>query len=376
VIHFVTWLPLPYQQTLCQVLSDHYGANFVVWFGETKHEQFPYQRSLDEGFPSHYLDQEGYRAFFKALSADREEAVVILGGWRSPMSGRVLLITSLLRIPVFIWADHPVPRRRGIFNRATRSAYLSFLNRIAAGFLACGEPTLRYLQSLGLNPEKLLVFPYWTSLPADWQLPPANRDVGSESHRQLRLITIGRLIPLKQFDVAIKAIAIANQSAGYRIAELVIVGDGPERSLLEKQVQDLNLSDCVTFLGWLEGDEVRREIRQADVLTITSEFEPYGVVVLEAMAAGRPILASNQVMAAVDRDEGNGAVLLHPVGDARHLAEQICWLASDQNRLNEASRAARSTAEKWPPERAIEILDEALFSTNVQFSDSYIRELN
>lgn len=362
MIHFLTWLPLPYQQTLCRVLDDHYGPDFLVWFGETNHEQFPYKVNQVDGFRSRYLDREGYWQLFRAIFADKE-AVVILGGWRSPMTGRALVITTLLRVPVFIWADHPHPRPRGFAVRALRNIYLRLLNMIAAGFLACGQPTLEHLVSLGLSRDKITVFPYWTDLPQRWSLPAGSQDDAVTERRPLKLVTAGRLFPVKQFSVAIEAVSLANIKAGYRVAELVIAGDGPERSLLEAFAAERNTSDCVTFLGWLESDEIRREIEKADLLLITSAFEPYGVVALEAMAAGRAVLASEEVIAAVDRDEGTGAVLFHRVGNANDLAEQINWFATDRQRLYRASIAARKTAEKWPPSRAIEILGQTLTRT-------------
>ncbi len=64
-----------------------------------------------------------------------------------------------------------------------------------------------------------------------------------------------------------------------------------------------------------------------------------------------------------DRDEGTGAVTIHPVGDAERLAEQITSLASDRELLRQASVSSRATAEKWPPARAVAILDQLLQKT-------------
>lgn len=362
MIHLLTWIPLEYQQSLCRELHGYYGSDFTVWFAERTHEQFPFKSSGVAEFSKQYLSETGYRQFFRALRADKE-AVVILGGWRSPMTARALIITTLLRVPVFIWADHPHPRRRGIAVRAVRHSYLRLVNTIAAGFLACGQPTLEHLTELGLSRDKIIMFPYWTDIPDYWTLPAGSHAEAATAQRPLKLIAVGRLFPVKQFHVAIEALALANSKAGRRIAELVIAGDGPERSSLEALAREKNVSDSVTFLGWLESDEIRCQIEKADLLLITSSFEPYGVVALEAMAAGRAILASEEVIAAVDRDEGTGAVVFHRGGNAQELAEQIGSFAADRQRLNDASVAARRTAEKWPPSRAVEILGQVLNRT-------------
>lgn len=362
MIHLVTWLPLPYHQTLCQTLSDSYDRAFVAWFAERSHEEFPYRSTPKDTFTQHYLSEVGYAKLFKELKADAE-AVVILGGWSSPMTNKTLVMTTLLRIPVFIWADHPHPRKRPWVSAYSRELYLRFLARMVSGFLACGNPTVEHLASLGIGRGKITEFPYWVELPREWFVPKRCLDEDA-ARRPLRLLAIGRQVPVKQFEVAIEAVALTNKKAGRELAELVMVGDGPERASLEALADSLSCKGAVSFPGWLELDEVKREVKRADALVITSKFEGYGVAVLEAMAAGRPVLASEGVVAALDRDEGTGAVLLHPIGDVECLAEQIAFLASDRQRLRQASVASRATAEKWPRERAITLIGEVLNKTN------------
>jgi len=362
MIHLLTWLPLQYQQTLCRALQEHYGSDFIVWFAESEHLEFPYKSNTGSDLQRRYLNKDGYGQLFRALRSD-SAAVVILGGWRSPMTVRVLFITALLRVPVFIWADHPHPRNRGPIIKLVRQIYLSLVSKLAVGFLACGEPTRRHLISSGIKEERTVVFPYWTELPANWLLP-AGCPNGETGIKPLRLIAIGRVVSVKQFDIAIRAVAIANDRAGHPIAHLTIAGDGPERNSLEQLVRTTGCQDQVTFLGWLEADDALREIRAADALVVTSNFEGYSAVVLEAMAAGRPVLASDGVIAAIDRNEDTGAVLFHKVGDAETLATQIAAFAHDRSRLREASIAARATAEKWPLSRAIEILNSQIERTD------------
>lgn len=354
MIHFITWLPLPYQLTLCRSLHRAYGDHFVVWFAERAHKDFPYRSSSPAEFNSHYLSEEGYRKLWAALWSD-PEAVVILCGWRSPMTNRTLLMTSMMRIPIFIWADHPHPRQRNWLAESARRAYLRFLGHRVNGFLACGTPTVTQLVSLGIKPAKIINFPYWVDLPNEWSIPERCLHEAANK-RPLRLVTIGRQIAVKQFEVAIKAVALANKRAGYPLAELVLAGDGPERPNLEAVARHLGYESSNMFSGWLEPGEVSQEIRRSDALIVSSGFEPYGVVVLEAMAAGRPVLASEGVMGALDRDEGTGAIFLHPSGDVERLADQIVLLANDRELLTRSALAARETAEKWPPNRAAAIV--------------------
>jgi len=237
--------------------------------------------------------------------------------------------------------------------------YLHLLSRCAAAFLACGTPTVEHLATLGIPRAKIFNFPYWVDVPADW-FPPSRIFDENSTARPLRLLAIGRLVSMKGFDVAIRAVELANQNAERRVAELSIIGDGPERESLEQLVDSLGIASSVTFKGRLDNSTVCEHLREADAVIVPSAFEPYGVVVLEALAHGRPVLASDQVIAALDRADESGAIRLHSVGDVKQLAAQIKMLVDDRTVQRTASDAARKIAELWKPERAAQMLQGVL----------------
>lgn len=110
----------------------------------------------------------------------------------------------------------------------------------------------------------------------------ANRPDG-----RVRLIGVGRLIPSKRFDLAISLLPRLSVLID---AELVIVGDGPERARLEALAHGLPVS----FLGHVSGrQELAEVLRGADVLVMPSESEGYPNAVLEALACGLPVVASD-----------------------------------------------------------------------------------
>jgi glycosyltransferase involved in cell wall biosynthesis len=350
MIHLILREPIAYQKTLYRVLSEHYDGAVTAWF----HERSGLDQSFDPRLDRlRFLSQTGYRQLWRELRQDREP-VVILGSWSSEIAYKTLLIVLVLRVPVFIWADHPHPVKRRFAKDLARRLYLRVLSRLVAGFLACGRPTAAQLATLGIQPQKITVFPYWVEVPARWSLP--NAALVSESGG-FRLVAIGRHVAVKQFEVAIKAVALANAKAPPHSIELILVGDGPERPVLERAAASYPYQEAVKFRGWLDGDDLFREITSADALVLTSKFDAYGVVVLEAMAYGRPVLASDGVVAALDRYDRSGAIILHTAGDAESLAKQIAMLAGDHDRVRCASFAARSIAEEWKPERAASILD-------------------
>lgn len=106
---------------------------------------------------------------------------------------------------------------------------------------------------------------------------------------KLKLIFVGRLIPLKACDIALRAALPLLQSGA---AHFAIVGDGPERQHLADLARSLGIDDAVSFTGWLPHAEVLRRLQDSDVMLFPSLREIGGGVVFEALAAGAvPVVA-------------------------------------------------------------------------------------
>ena len=101
-----------------------------------------------------------------------------------------------------------------------------------------------------------------------------------------RFVSIGRLLPLKAFDLALRAFAAADLDG----AEFVVIGDGPERGRLVALAESLGIADQVAFLGQVPRAEVLERLRGCTALVHPSLHESGGWVSLEAMAAGVPVI--------------------------------------------------------------------------------------
>lgn len=126
-------------------------------------------------------------------------------------------------------------------------------------------------------------------------------------------------------------------------AQLVLVGDGPDRSAAEWLAHDLGIQARVHFLG--KQDRVNELLPLADLMLMPSELESFGLAALEAMACKVPAIATRVggVPELVDHGE-NG--LLYPVGDVQQMASGAIGLLQDRERLQEMRDAARRTAQK------------------------------
>ena len=102
------------------------------------------------------------------------------------------------------------------------------------------------------------------------------------------IIAVGRLVPVKGFDYLIDAMHILT-TKGYDL-QLNIVGDGFHREHLVRKRDDLNLAKVVHFIG--ESHQIDKLLNQSDLFVCSSVEEPFGIVLLEAMASGLPIVAT------------------------------------------------------------------------------------
>ncbi len=146
------------------------------------------------------------------------------------------------------------------------------------------------------------------------------------------MIAIGRLVPQKGFALLVDALAMLTDLPDLRIA---IVGDGPLRAELEDQA-----NGRVTFLGWQDEDGVRAALGAAQALISPSFAEGLPVVLMEAMATARPVIAT--AIAGVPELVVPGVGWMVPAGDAAALAKAIRALAATPaNQLAQMGAQAR-----------------------------------
>jgi colanic acid/amylovoran biosynthesis glycosyltransferase len=153
------------------------------------------------------------------------------------------------------------------------------------------------------------------------------------------LICVGRLAPVKGQGVLLEAVATLITNGGD--VRLRLVGDGPDRALLERKVRDNGLEERVIFEGWRNQDEVLELYRRADAFVLASFAEGVPVVLMEAMAMQVPCIATRITGIPELIRDGVEGLLVTP-GNAGQLAEAIEKIRDDldlRERLAGAGRA-------------------------------------
>lgn len=151
-----------------------------------------------------------------------------------------------------------------------------------------------------------------------------------------RVLAVARLAPQKRVDLLIRALAQVRLE--HPQAELHVVGDGPDRRLLEATAADLGVSGAVRFLG--ERDDVPGLLAKAACVALASDYESCPLVVLEAMASGVPVVATAVGGVPELIQDGRTGILV-PHGSVEGLAEGIASLIRDPGTAQAMGRAGR-----------------------------------
>jgi glycosyltransferase involved in cell wall biosynthesis len=154
-----------------------------------------------------------------------------------------------------------------------------------------------------------------------------------------RLAIVGRLIPIKAHDVLLRAVARARE--GLPGLTLEIAGDGELEPELRATATRLGLDEAVTFLGRVA--PVAPVLERAEVVVVPSFGEGFGMVALEAMERGRPVIASDVGGLPEIVADGRTGILVPP-GDVEALARSIAELAGDPVRAAAMGAAGRVRA--------------------------------
>jgi len=178
---------------------------------------------------------------------------------------------------------------------------------------------------------------------------------------------VGRLVPKKGFPDLVKAFAeVVRDQPDSR---LIFVGDGPERTRLCAMIREMSLEDSVRLTGWQDAGQVRRVLQEAAVLAVPSVVAADGDrdgipnVILEAFAAGTPVVATDLPAIAEVVCPGRTGLLVRP-GDASALSSALRRLLTDRSLGDYLSRNAREfVVERFNVEGTTQRLAELFLKT-------------
>jgi glycosyltransferase involved in cell wall biosynthesis len=221
--------------------------------------------------------------------------------------------------------------------------------------LALSSGGVEHLKRLGFSSNRIVLAPYvvdnaWWSEEAARVDRNAVRSSWRISANGTVVLFCAKLQRWKAPMDVLRAFAMANIPNAY----LVFAGEGPERSNLEDEVTELGLGDRVRFLGFLNQSQLPSTYCAADLLVLPSLYEPFGLVVNEAMLCGLPVVVSDHVGARFDLVHPNESGYIFPVGDVKALAGILKQVLPDVAKRARMGSAARQQMREWSPKEFVE----------------------
>jgi glycosyltransferase involved in cell wall biosynthesis len=294
----------------------------------------------------------------RRLLARNEYSLLHLAGWGHPVLLGALLLGSWSRIPMIVESDTPLSQGLPIWKRVTKEILYRLLFKLPAAFLPGGTRQAAYLRHYGVEEARIQIarmtvdvsriFAYSESLRAESILNALHRYNIPDDH--VRILYLGRLEPHKGLVDLLQAFGRLKQQID-GIA-LLIAGDGSMKEWIERQAAP---GTSIYYLDRLSGERVWEAYAISDMFVLPSHFEPWGLVVNEAMAFGLPVIATDRVGCIDDLVRHEETGLIVPAESPDKLLVAIRALATDPDARRRMGTQAKREIAGWTLESAAKV---------------------
>jgi glycosyltransferase involved in cell wall biosynthesis len=320
---------------------------------------------------------EGYRSVFLGPDARHRVpggfwSLVCPEVWSEVRSGRydavwlhgyayaadlIALVAAKTRgLPVFYRSETHLGLTRRAWKRRMRDSVLAIGARFIDRFLAIGTANRQNYRSLGVPEQKIVDVPYTVDndrFIAAAKLSEADR-IAVRQRFSLPpdrpvILFASKFIGRKHPETVVKALARLRDEGVP--ASLLFIGSGEKEAALRSLVLQYNLSDRVSFGGFVNQAELPRVYGASDVFVLPAEDEPWGLIVNEVLCAGLPVIVSSEVGCVPDlvHDGGNGLVMT--AGDDASLTEALRRLLTDERERVSMGRKGMEMIAGWNYEK-------------------------
>ncbi len=278
---------------------------------------------------------------------------VLICGYYFASAWIAIVAAKFYGVPIiFVTDSHGLQswRAQSMWKLRLKKQLLRRIFSLANAVAVSSSGGVEYLKSLGFPAERVVLAPtavnngWWQQQAArvdrvavreEWSIPAAARVV----------LFCAKLQPWKGPIDLLEAFARANVENSY----LAYAGDGPSRSNLESRAVELGVADRVRFLGFLNQSQLPSAYRAADLFVLPSLFEPFGLVVNEAMLCGLPVVVSDRVGAKFDLVRPNETGEVFPAGDIDALAAILRKILPDSAMRKQMGAIGARRMETWSP---------------------------
>lgn len=289
-------------------------------------------------------------ALLKLLQESRSQDILVAGLELGP-TYLVYLAGLLRRKPTLGWIHTS-------FGPNLYQSYLTLINRVLSRLVLKRFSRVVFVSNGGKQAMRKWLGVdndcegNWTVIPNPFELPfcKGNRATASASQNPSPVVIgAGRLEAAKGFDILIRAHALLlREGVRHRV---VIFGEGKDRAQLEKLASELGVEKSVVMPGYVSN--IIESMKGAAAFVLCSRYEGFGMVILEAMAAGLPVIAADCPSGPSEVLEGGKYGILIPPEDPASLADALRRILSDTNLSDKLIEAGAARIRDFSPDRII-----------------------
>ncbi|HYJ85234.1 MAG TPA: glycosyltransferase family 4 protein [Pyrinomonadaceae bacterium] len=355
-VAYLTEIPTPYREPLLDLLANQDGLELEVLYCSTtaRGRDWKWDHKAHECLPGINAATGQGNLFLNPTIGRRlsrgQYDVVVISGYAHPTMVMAMLWCALHKVPYILLSESQHLTRRSQLRRFVKRPLIQFAIKRASAFLVMGADGRDYLMSYGASRERIFFFPNTPDVERIAEEVRVCRLNKAELKNELGLLGkflilfVGRLAEEKNVEILLSAFRLLQRD--FPDSGLAIIGDGPRRELLMRLAGELSLSN-VTFVGFVDPEDLPKYYALADVFALPSIYEPWGVVVLEAMASALPIVISDKVGCVRDLVQAreNGFVL--PPSDKGRWADALISLKRQTALREEMGRNSRKVISEF-----------------------------
>ncbi len=289
---------------------------------------------------------------WKIVRGGNFDAVISLTTYRRASFWITYMAARSLGIPFIFGTDASTiePRNSRTWKLFVKRFAWPLLFRLATQVIVVSTPGRDMMRSLGIHADRIALLHntvdnnWWlaasdavnrNAVRASWGISPEDKVI----------VFCAKLQPWKRPMDLLQAFS----KAAIPDSLLLIAGEGPLRPQLESEATSLGIGNRVRFLGFVNQSQLPAIYTSADLMVLPSEYEPFAMVVNEAMLCGCPVAVSDRVGAASDLVVPLARDFVFPHCDIEALASTLRRIFSDSTRLKSLRQAVRTRMETWSP---------------------------
>lgn len=344
-IVIISNIPAPYRVAFFEYLGEYLlQYSFTIIYGARQQQNREWSIEQEKLHNSIFLKSKVIRLkrryddkyiqipYHLANELDRIVPDIVIGAEYNPVSIKALQWCRRHHKKYISWTDGTLYSERNI--NLLQKLSRRYIIQKADAYLASSSKAREAQLAYGANEKKCFISSLTVDI--DQYLIDGQKREGKE------LLFVGNLIQRKGIDLLLNALPYVAEEY-----KLHIVGEGPEREALKAQMIALRLEDKVIFHGFLQGDALKELYAESDIFILPTREDCFGLVILEAMCAGLPVISSKYADGAYDLIiEGETGYIVDP-NQATQFGTVITKLLQDKQRMKAMGMAGKQQAEEF-----------------------------